>query len=284
MKKILLAGASGSLGQHVAKELKGRGYWVRAMAEDPFKLASLNLDEVIQADLTQVSSLYNCCKDIDWVFSCAGASMKVGNVQDKVSFYQVDYQGNLNLLHEAQKMSVAKFAYVSLAGAEKLRHTEYADAHEKCVEALKNSGLEYVIIRPTGFFSFSLEILNFAKRGFGMVIGNGECKTNPIHDQDLAKGCIEALEGSQKEVMLGGPDILTREEQTLLAFEVLGKKPNLRNLSPGLFKALISPLKLINRRVYALLDFGLAVTQIDAVAPTYGTQRLRDFFIEAKKS
>ena len=284
MKKVLLAGASGSLGRNVAKELKRCGYWVRAIAREPSKLASLNLDQVIQADLTQASSLQHCCKDMDWVFSCAGASMKVGNFKDKVSFYEVDYQGNLNLLKEAKIAGVKKLGYVSLAGADKLRHTEYADAHEKFVEALRVSDLDYVVVRPTGFFSFSLEILNFAKRGIGIIIGDGQHKTNPIHDQDLAKGCIEALEGNQKEVYLGGPDILTRKEQTLLAFEVLGKEPRLRNISPGLFKALIRPLKLINWRVYALMDFGIAVTQMDAVTPTYGTQHLRNYFIEAKKS
>jgi uncharacterized protein YbjT (DUF2867 family) len=283
MKKILLAGGSGSLGRHVARELKRKGYWVRAVAREPSRLAALHLDEVIQADLTQADSLAGCCQDMDAVFSCAGASMKVGNFKDKASFYQVDYQGNLNLLKEAKQSGIKKFAYVSLAGAEKLRHTEYTDAHEKFVEALKSSGLDYTVIRPTGFFSFSLELLYFAKRGLGLLIGNGECKTNPIHDEDLAKGCMEALEGHQKEVLLGGPDILSRKEQTLLAFEVLAKKPRLRKISPGFFKLLISPLKLINPRIYALMDFGIAVTQIDAVAPAYGKKHLRDYFLEFKE-
>jgi uncharacterized protein YbjT (DUF2867 family) len=282
MKKILLAGASGSLGRYVAKELKQRGYWVRGMAREPAKIASLDLDEVFQADLTRAISLQGCCKDMDWVFSCAGALMKVGNFKDRVSFYEVDYQGNLNLLQEAKNAGIKKIAYVSLAGVEQLRHTEYADAHEKFVEALKSSGLDYLVIRPTGFFSFSVELLNFAKRGFGLIIGSGDCKTNPIYDEDLAKGCIEALEGHQKEVFLGGPDVLSRREQTLLAFEVLGKKPKLKKISPRLFKLLISPLRLINRRIYALMDFGIAVTQIDAIAPAYGKRHLKDFFAEFK--
>ncbi len=282
MKKVLLVGASGSLGRNIAKELKAQGYWVRAMARDPSKLVGLNLDEVMQANLTQAASLQGCCRDIEWVFSCAGASMKVGNFKDKSSFYQVDYQGNLNLLEEAKASGVKKIGYVSLASADKLRHTEYADAHEKFVEALKSSGLDYVIIRPTGFFSFSLELLNFAKRGFGLIIGDGNHKTNPIHDEDLARGCVEVLESSQKEVLMGGPDILSRREQTLLAFEVLGKTPSIRKISPGLFKALIRPFRLFNRRIYALMDFGVAVSQIDAVAPAYGTKRLKDYFAEFK--
>jgi uncharacterized protein YbjT (DUF2867 family) len=284
MKKVLLAGASGSLGRYIAKELKQRGYWVRAIARDLSKLQDLHLDDEIKADLTDATSLQGCCQGIDLVFSCAGASMKMGNFKDRTSFYQVDYQGNLNLLNEAKKAPVEKFAYVSLAGADKLHHVEYADAHEKFVEALASSGLNYGIVRPTGFFSFSLELLNFAKRGFGIVIGDGTHKTNPIHDQDLARACADVLEGNQKEMMVGGPDVLTRKEQSALAFEVLGKKPNLRTVSPRFFKLLIAPLKLSNKRIYALMDFGIAVTQLDVVAPSYGTRHLKDFFeSEAKR-
>jgi uncharacterized protein YbjT (DUF2867 family) len=278
MKTILLAGATGHLGRLVAQELKAQGYVVHAIARQPSKLASLNLDKVISADLTDLISLQDSCRDIDAVISCAGASMNVGNFGDKKSFYEVDYQGNLNLLNEAKKSSVQKFVYVSLAGADKLRHVEYADAHEKFVEVLKPSGLTYSVVRPTGFFSFLLELLTFAKRGFGVSIGDGSCKTNPIHEADVARACVEALESNGTEMVVGGPDIFTRKETSLLAFEALGKKPRLMTVSPRLFKTMIAPLKLTNKRIYALMDFGIAVTQIDCVVPTYGTRHLRDYF------
>jgi uncharacterized protein YbjT (DUF2867 family) len=212
MKKILLAGATGHLGHLVAQELKVQGYLVHAMARQPSKLVSLHLGKVISADLTDSRSLQDSCKDIDAVISCAGASMNVGNFRDKKSFYEVDYQGNLNLLNVAKKSSVQKFVYVSLAGAEKLRHVEYVDAHEKFVDALKSSGLAYSIVRPTGFFSFLIELLSFAKRGFGVSIGDGSCKTNPIHEADVARTCVEALENNQTEMVVGGPDVFTRKE------------------------------------------------------------------------
>jgi uncharacterized protein YbjT (DUF2867 family) len=278
MEKILLAGATGSLGLLVARELKSKGYFVRAISRQPAKLASLNLDETSHADLTDPASLHNICQNIDAVISCAGASMKVSNFSDKKTFYDVDYQGNLNLLEQAKKAGVKKFVYVSLAGADKLRHTEYADAHEKFVEALTSSGLTYCIIRPTGFFAFLLELLTFAKRGFGVVIGDGSCKTNSIHEDDVAKVCAQALTTNQTEIVVGGPDVLTRKETSLLAFEALGKKPRLVKVSPAMFKAMITPLQVTNKRIYALISFGIAVTQIDCVAPAYGKRRLKDYF------
>jgi uncharacterized protein YbjT (DUF2867 family) len=284
MTKILLAGATGSLGRYVAKELKARGYWVRAVARQPSRVGNLNLDDVVSADLTNAASLHKVCQGVDWVLSCAGASMKVGNFGDKKSFYDVDYQGNLNLLEAAKKASVEKFVYVSLAGADKLRHVEYADAHEKFVDALKSSGLKYSVVRPTGFFSFLLELLTFANRGVGVVMGDGKCRTNPVHEEDLARACVDALEGNQTELSVGGPDIFTRKETSLLAFEALGKKPRLVTISPSVFKLLITPLRLSNKRIHALMDFGIAVTQVEVIAPTYGTQHLKDYFeAHAKK-
>jgi uncharacterized protein YbjT (DUF2867 family) len=278
MKKILLAGATGSLGQHVAWELKERGYWVRAISRPASKSSNLKVDELVSADLITPVSLQTGCKDIDAVVSCAGASMKIGNFADKTSFYKVDYQGNLNLLNEAKKAAVQKFVYVSLAGADQLCHTEYASAHEKFVEALKASGLNYTVVRPTGFFSFLLELLTFARRGFGVVIGNGQHKTNPIHEADVARACAEALKGKQSEMIVGGPDVFTRKETSLLAFQTLNKSPRLITVAPSIFKGLIAPLKLTNHRIYALMDFGIAVTQIDCVAPNYGKERLKDYF------
>jgi uncharacterized protein YbjT (DUF2867 family) len=278
MKTILLAGATGHLGRLVAQELKARGYAVHALARQPSKLANLELDKVISADLTNPTSLQKVCQDVEAVLSCAGASMSMANFGDRKFFYDVDYRGNLNLLNEAKNSSVQKFVYVSLAGADKLRQVEYADAHEKFVDALKTSGLTYSVVRPTGFFSFLLELLGFAKRGFGVVIGDGSCKTNPVHEADVARACVEALESNQTEMVVGGPDVFTRKETSLLAFEALHKKARLMTVSPKMFKAMIAPLKLSNKRIYALMDFGIAVTQISLVAPTYGTRHLKDYF------
>ena len=187
-RKVLVAGATGQLGKAVVKKLKRRGYWVKALGRDTRKLQALKqelgADEVVAADLTDSGTLKGVCDQIDAVISCAGASMSMNNFGDRKSFYEVDYQGNLNLLAEAERQNLQKFVYVSLAEADKLRQTEYADAHEKFVEALRASGLKHTVIRPTGFFGFHLEILKFAAKGRGMVIGSGDCRTNPVHERD----------------------------------------------------------------------------------------------------
>ena len=99
----------------------------------------------------------------------------------------------------------------------------------------------------------------------------------------MARACVDAIEGSEPELAVGGPETMTREELTRLAFDVLKKKPNIKHFSPGLFKTLISPLRLLNRRLHALMHFGVEVTQIDVIAPVYGSERIRDYFVTAAR-
>lgn len=282
-QKVLVAGASGHLGRAIVAELKHQGYTVRALGRSKARLSASGADEVFEADLTREPSLSGACTGIDAVISCAGAVMDINQWKEKQTFHQVDYQGNCNLLAEARRAGVNRVIYVSLAAGEKLRSTAYADAHERFVEALKVSGLVFTIVRPTGFFSFLLEVLNFARQGTGLLIGDGSCRTNPIDDTDVARACVAALTDQLEEIEVGGPTVFSRREITELAFTVLGKKPRLITLRPGIFKLLIWPLKFINRRIYELMEFGIAVSLMDVVAQPYGKHELRDYF-ELKKS
>ncbi|MDX2033211.1 MAG: SDR family oxidoreductase [Blastocatellia bacterium] len=287
MPKVLITGATGQLGQAAAARLKAAGFEVRALARRPEGLRGVAVDEPVTGDLTKPETLVGICQETDVVLSCAGASMNVNAFGDRRSFYEVDYQGNINLLREAARAGVGKFVYVSLAGGESLRRTVYADAHERFVDDLRASGIPSTVVRPTGFFSFHLELLKFASKGRGLVIGDGERRTNPVHEVDVAAACVEAATrdaSDRPDLIVGGPEVFTRRETVEMAFAALGRKPSLMTLSPGVFSAMISPLKLINRRIHALMDFGIAVTQQDLVAPAYGAHRLQDYYEQAAKA
>ncbi len=288
MKRILLAGASGQLGRHVVHELKQRGYAVRAITRDRNRLMNTAADEIHETDLFDAHKMGWIADQCNAVISCAGASMQMdmGSMnawRDRRSFNAIDWQGNLRLLEEAQRANVNKFVYVSLAGGEQMRQVEYADAHERFVEALRASGLQHTVVRPTGFFGFMLEILRYAEKGMGVVMGDGQRQTNPIHEADAARACVEALTLDKADFPVGGPDVFTRREITELAFEAIDKPMRLMNVSPAVFKAMVSPLKLINPRLHALMVFGATVTQVDCVAPAYGHKRLSDYFRAARQ-
>jgi uncharacterized protein YbjT (DUF2867 family) len=278
MARILLAGATGTLGRAAAARLKEQGHFVRGLGRRVPALRRRPLVETFEGDLTNPESLEGCCDGIDTVLSCAGASMRLDTWGDRLSFEAVDLGGNRNLLAEAERAPVGRFVYVSLYAAESLLRTEYARAHERFVELLRRSGLPSTVIRPTGFFGFFAEILSMARKGQGVVLGSGETLTNPVHEDDVATVCAEAIGRADTEIPVGGPDIFSRRQIVELAFEVLGKKPRIKRVPPWLFRGMIAPMRLVNPRIHALMAFGAAVSAIDVVAPATGRRDLRSYF------
>ena len=280
MKKILTFGASGKLGEHVLRELKSAGYWVRAVSRNRGNIAHLSefYDEAVIGDLTKPETLANVCDGIDGIFSSAGASLNIRDLKDRQSYYEVDYQGHMNLLRFAGDAGIKKFVYVSVFGARKQRHLEYSDAHEKFVDELAQFGIDHTVIRPTGFFYVFQEIFNLAKSGVAVQIGNGQSRTNPIHEADLAKVCVEAFKTNEKSIDVGGPEIFTRQETAELAFEALNKKSRVLSVPPIIFQGDAAAIRPFNPRIHALLSFGKEVSLGEIVAPKSGSRRLIEYY------
>lgn len=280
MRKVLVAGATGTLGRAVVRRLKGQGHWVRGLGRSVPRLRGLPLDETFEGDLTDPESLRGCCDGVDAVLSCAGAPMQITDLGDRRSFEAVDFAGNRNLLTEARRVAVGQFVYVSLHAADRLLATEYARAHERFVALLRESGVPSTVVRPTGFFSVFGEVLHMARKGRGVLIGSGEARTNPVHEEDVAAVCVEALDRQEVDIAVGGPEVMSRRRIAELAFEVLGTRPRLTSIPPWMFHTLVAPARLWNRRLHALMVFGAAVSVVDVVAPAVGQRDLRSYFRE----
>jgi uncharacterized protein YbjT (DUF2867 family) len=272
MSAILLAGASGTLGRHVTRELRARGYNVRRLVRQNAEPGDW------LGDLRWPESLAGAMKGVSSVISCAGASMRLDRWSDRATFHEVDWLGHRNLIEAAREAGVRKFVYASVAGGPGLAHTEYAAAHEKTVEELASSGLHYTVVRLTGLYAFFGEILAMAAKGRSMVIGDGSARTNPIHESDAARACVDALgDVSGAERHAGGPDVLTRWEIMAMAMGVSGRSGQIRSIQPWLLKPIPAVLRLMNPRIAALVEFGTAVSQVDVIAPAYGRLRLEDY-------
>jgi uncharacterized protein YbjT (DUF2867 family) len=277
MNKILLAGSTGYLGSYIAKELQKRAYFCRAIARDPEKLKQedIEADEVIKAEVTKPASITDSCKDIDVVISTVGITRQ----KDGLTYMDVDYQANMNLLEEAKKSGVKKFIYVSVLNGEKLRKLKICDAKEMFVEQLKKSGLAYCVVRPNGFFSDMSEFFNMAKRGRVYLFGNGELRANPIHGEDLATVCVDAIDRPDKEVEIGGPEILTQNEIASMAFDILGNKPKTTHIPDWVRVAILKVVRLFSgSKFYGPVEFFLTVMAMDMLAPEYGKHTLKEYF------
>ena len=281
MKRVLVAGATGYLGRYVVKEFKKQGFWVRALARNATKLEKLNeyIDEKFTGEITDPNSLSGICKEIDIVFSSVGITKQ----KDGLTYMDVDYQGNVNLLEEAEKEGVKKFIFVSVFNAENMKNLKSIQAKVRFVEELKKSGLNFSIVYPNGFFSDMLDYQQMAKKGRGYVFGSGKNKINPIHGEDLAIICVNAAAGDEKEIKVGGPDILTHNEILTIAFKSLNKKIKISRIPIWIRSFLLATLRIFTSvKTYGPLEFFMTVLAMDLVAPSYGKHHLKDFFLENK--
>ena len=120
MKKVLIAGATGYLGKYISAELKAQSFYTKVLVRNSSKFEEYNIevDEMIQAEVTNKDSLSNCCEGIDVVISSLGITTQ----KDGLTYMDVDYQANLNLLKEAKQAGVKKFIYVSVLNGNKLKN------------------------------------------------------------------------------------------------------------------------------------------------------------------
>ena len=281
MNNVLLAGATGYLGRYIAKELMKRSYSVRAIARNPEKLKQhgINVTEILSSEVIQPDAIKNCCRDVDVVISTVGITKQ----KDGLSYMDVDYQANVNLLREARRSGVKKFIYVSVLNGEHLRHLKICEAKEAFVDELKKSGLNYCIIRPNGFFSDMTEFYTMAQKGRVYLFGDGEFKSNPIHGEDLAVVCVDAIDKQDSEIKAGGPETLTQNEIATTAFEVLGGKPNVMHIPGWVSAAALKLAKWVtSSKTYGPLEFFMTVMAMEMVAPEYGEHTLKAHFTDLK--
>jgi len=277
MKKVLVAGATGYLGRYLVKELKKQSFRIRALARNVEKLEDLkeDIDEVFEAEATKPEALEGVCDGIDVVISSIGITRQ----KDGLTYMDVDYQANKNLLNQAQKSKVSKFVFVSVLNAHLMKELKIIQAKELFVKSLKESGLDYMVIRPTGFFSDMQEFLEMAKKGRVSLFGKGENRINPIHGIDLAKVCVDSLIKSDKEMKVGGPESHTFKEIAELAFKVINKKPKISTLPIWMIRIILPLMRTFtSSKTYGPLEFMMSVMTMDVVGDPYGKERLGDFF------
>ena len=287
MKRVLVAGATGYLGKYVVKELKRQGYYIKVLVRDPDKLKqtgdflepaiSDDVDEIAIGDITRPDTLKHICDNIDYVFSSVGLTRK----SNGLTFKEVDYQGNVNLLKEAEHSHVVKFMYIHVYNDDNWNKPgPLIDAKTRFVEVLKASNISHIIIRPTGYFSDITQFLKMAKKGRVYLIGDGKKRMNPVHGEDLAQFCIQSLSEENQTLDVGGPEILTYEQIAEMAFGVLRKKEQITYIPASLLNPVSFSLKLFSKHNYGILRLFINVMTHHVIAPMYGKHRINDGFNE----
>jgi uncharacterized protein YbjT (DUF2867 family) len=283
-KRILVAGATGYLGRYVVKCLKRDGWFVRVLVRSEQKLGEAgqglapvihnDVDEIVVGDVTRPDTLRGVANGMSAVFSSVSLMAQTG----PLTWHDVDYLGNLNILQEAQRAGVQKFVYVSLFNAEQMLDIPIVKAHEDFATELTESSIDYTIVRPTGYFSDLGAFLSMAQAGRVYLLGNGRTRINPIHGADLARICVDAFDSNKHEIDAGGPEVLTQRDIAETAFAVLGKTTRTTTIPEWLARSAIRIVYPFQRSRADLWRFFVSSATLDNVAPTFGKRRLIDHY------
>jgi uncharacterized protein YbjT (DUF2867 family) len=278
MKKVILFGATGNLGKEIAKELFKQGYDLTVVVRDEIKAKSLSdsTSKFVIADICYKPTLDNILNNQEIVISALGKSVSP-NDRSKLTFKDVDYAGNVNILNEATKSGVRKFVYVSAFHSEKYLHLDYFKVHHDFSELLKESGIDYSIIKPPAIFSAFIDMIKMAKKGQLVNIGKGNKKTNPIFEGDLAKIAVDSIKQTNSTIEAGGKIIYTRRQLNEIVQNHVDSKKKTKSVPIRLFKMTLPIIKLVSKNTYDKFAFFIEVMQHDTIAPQIGTMSFEDY-------
>jgi uncharacterized protein YbjT (DUF2867 family) len=279
-RQILIAGSTGNLGRALVEVGLEQSHHIRAIARRLEPLARFGGQEdleVVRAEVTRPAELQGVCDGIEVAITALGITRQRG----PYTFHDVDYQANLNLLNEALRAGVCKFVFTSGYGIEDALDTALYRAKKDFELTLISSGMPYVIVRPTGFFSDMLMILDMARQGRVYLLGSGAGKINPIHLLDLAEFYYLHLDDTNAIQEVGGPESYTFEESAELAFSALGTRKRVTHVPVFLIKAILPLLKPFAFNTYTELQVFTRIMVEGAEAPKFGHRRLADAYREA---
>jgi uncharacterized protein YbjT (DUF2867 family) len=228
---ILLTGATGFVGRHVAHALRAESRDVRCLVRDPGRAETLVTwgCELAHGDVTDATSLRRAVSGCDVVVHLV--AIIAGS---RSEFERVMEEGTRNLVAAAHEAGVRRFVLMSALGVseETKGLTPYYAAKWEMESAVKGSGLEYVIFRPSFIFGRDGGILPMLVRQvrwspLSPVLGDGERRLQPIWVEDVAShfaGSVERPAATNRTFELGGPDTVTWNELYERIAKVLGKR------------------------------------------------------------
>ena len=251
--KVLVTGATGFTGGHLATTLAGRGYEVRALVRprslERFERSAVAAAGVVgfRGDLTDREAIERAAAGVDVVYHIAATYREAG--QPDTAYRDVNVRGTENVLEAASRGGARRVVHCSTGGVH--GHVENPPASEDApfnpgdiyqetkleAEALardygRTHPLEVVVARPIGIYGPGdmrfLKMFRGLARGRFPMLGSGEVFYHLTYIDDLVEGfrlCGEVPAAAGRTYLLAGPRYTTLKELVALIAKELGVAP-----------------------------------------------------------
>lgn len=219
MKKVLIAGASGTAGKTITQKLVSSGkftvYGLTHKQENQSLLRNLGCVPVL-ANLTDMEQSLEAIKEIQpeiLISSVMGSGEQPS---------EQELQMGKNLIEISKATGGATFVYISVFQCEQKTGVPHFEVKAKVEQLLKSSGLNHIIIRPATFMDslFMPWFLQSVKDQNTLVSAMDlSTKISYIHTIDIAELVLYVLQQnlSNEIYTIGGRALSIRDIQQTLA-------------------------------------------------------------------
>ena len=235
MKPVLVTGATGFVGWHVARKLLDRSVRVRLLVRDPSRVRDLDGAEVVQGDLRDAASLARAVSGCGVIYHVAADYRLWAKVPAEL--FQSNVGGTRSMLQAAEQAGAERIVYTSTVGcigipaggigdeSTPVSIEEMSGAYKRSKFVAEQVALEFaanelpvVIVNPTapiGDHDFRPTptgkiVVDFLKRQMPAYVDTG---LNVLDVKDAAEGHLLACERgrSGERYILGSANMTLRD-------------------------------------------------------------------------
>ncbi|MFE7440808.1 SDR family oxidoreductase [Streptomyces chartreusis] len=239
---ILVTGATGTIGSEVVRQLAARGEKVRALTRDP---AAARVPSGVEA----VPGHPGDRASVEGAMAGVAAAFLVG------VFGPDDAERDRGLVEAARAAGVRRIVKLSTIGTGDPRLAGFGRWHLPGEEAVRGSGLEWTVLRPSAFASNTLAWADAVREGTPAPNPMGEGKQGVVDPRDVAEVAVRTLlepGHTGRTYTLTGPETIGASGQAAVLGEILGRPVTLLSLT-------------VDQRREQLLGAGLGVDYADSL-------------------
>jgi NADH dehydrogenase len=218
--KVLVTGATGFLGRHVARDLAARGHFVACLvrlgSEARLALPAEGRSERVSGDLTDPESLVRKPLGCDAAVHLAGISRE--EPASGQTYHRVHVEGVRNLLDACLEAGVGRLVHVSALRAAADAAHPYRASKFRGEELVRSFPIPWTILRPAMVYGPGSPTLRWMRRltwGAPLLpvpVPGREARISPVFVGDLAAGiaaCLERPEVAGRTFDVAGPEAVT---------------------------------------------------------------------------
>ncbi len=231
--KILLIGATGTLGRQIAKQAVEEGHEIRCFVRNPKKASFLQEwgCELTRGNLLNSSDIEYALQDVEAVIDAA-----TSRPDDSKSIYETDWDGKLNLFNACESLNVKRVIFLSILLTEKFRNVPLMDIKYCTEKLLEKSSFDYTIFNCAAFMQgvigqFAIPVLDSQ----AVWMSGTPTKIAYMNTQDMAKVIVSAINNPKThrlKLPLVGPKAWNSNEVISLCEKFSDKKAKIFRVSP----------------------------------------------------